>query len=398
MVFSEIDIVATARGKIIPSFGMQLIQPETVNTVENIYVEEGDRVNEGDLLIDFKKQGLVLEKKQAQQSIHVVLAEIFRLRTIKEFLKNKKKPELDKPDIPLNILITQEYLMNNQIEHFKKQASNLEARIKSKVEQKKSIEKETDKIKALIPYTKKKIQRLTPLVKKGMAFRDELDTYTEKLTEKSENIKIQEAELSRIDAEIKITETEKQKIEASFKQDIATHLSEAETRAAALEIELAKIEEHLKARRLYAPIDGIIHNLKVHTVNGVVQSGEIIMEVIPLNAKLEVEANVLNNDIGFINAGQEIKFKIDSFPFTKYGYIEGTVQKIELASVPHEQLGSVYPATVQLAQNSITANGRKISLIPGMTGTVDIKIGKRKIIEYILAPVLRYKDEAMKEK
>jgi multidrug efflux pump subunit AcrA (membrane-fusion protein) len=111
-----------------------------------------------------------------------------------------------------------------------------------------------------------------------------------------------------------------------------------------------------------------------------------------------LKVNVLNRDVGFVENGQSVKVKLDAFPFTKYGHIEGKVKRIDRASVQDEKLGEVYPSIIELAQSYIRIDGREVALIPGMTGTVDVRIGSRTLMEYLLAPVYRYKDEALRER
>ncbi|RXJ97334.1 hypothetical protein CRV00_00405 [Malaciobacter molluscorum] len=144
--------------------------------------------------------------------------------------------------------------------------------------------------------------------------------------------------------------------------------------------------------------NGTIYNLTNTNSGKVVQSGEIIMQLIPNDAPLEVEAKVLNKDIGFVKQGQRVKVKLDSFKFTKYGYINGKVINIEKASILDENLGEIYPVIIRLDKDKMKIDDKIVKLIPGMTCSVDIKIGKRRLIEYIISPMIRYKDEALREK
>jgi HlyD family type I secretion membrane fusion protein len=154
----------------------------------------------------------------------------------------------------------------------------------------------------------------------------------------------------------------------------------------------------VNSKSIYATEDGYIFNLNNSTSGRVVQSGEVIMELIPLSSPLEVEAKVLNRDIGFVSLGQKVNVKIDSFKFTKYGYIEGTVTNIEKSSTLDEKLGEIYRVMIELDSDKMKIDNQYIKLIPGMTCVVDIKIGTRRLMEYIISPMIRYKDEALREK
>ena len=122
------------------------------------------------------------------------------------------------------------------------------------------------------------------------------------------------------------------------------------------------------------------------------------MVIVPESATLELEAMVLNKDIGFVHEGQPVEIKLEAFPFTKYGVIDGEVAHIARDAVNDEKLGLVYPTRVLMKENTIRVSGRDVLLGPGMAATAEIRTGKRRLIEFFLAPLLRYKDEALRER
>ena len=122
------------------------------------------------------------------------------------------------------------------------------------------------------------------------------------------------------------------------------------------------------------------------------------MTIVPQNSLLQVEAKIMNQDVGFVKLGQEVSIKLDSFSFTKYGKLVGKVQHISSGGIEDPQMGMVYTSIIELKANEIEIDGEIFRLKPGMTVTVDIKTGKRKIIDYIIEPFLRYGDEALRER
>jgi len=141
-----------------------------------------------------------------------------------------------------------------------------------------------------------------------------------------------------------------------------------------------------------------VQQLAVHTRGGVVKAGDPLMVIVPESATLELEAMVLNKDIGFVHEGQPVEIKLEAFPFTKYGVIDGEVAHIARDAVNDEKLGLVYPTRVLMKENTIRVSGRDVLLGPGMAATAEIRTGKRRLIEFFLAPLLRYKDEALRER
>jgi HlyD family type I secretion membrane fusion protein len=137
-----------------------------------------------------------------------------------------------------------------------------------------------------------------------------------------------------------------------------------------------------------------VHELALLTVGAVVQAAQPLKKVVPADAVLEVEAKVVNRDIGFVVPGQEVQVKLDAFTFTRYGALPGRVAAISSDVVADETLGPVYRVRVALDRQAMEVDGRMVPLAPGMTATVDIRTGKRRLIDYLLAPVQRYRARA----
>ena len=182
-------------------------------------------------------------------------------------------------------------------------------------------------------------------------------------------------------------------------QEHAAALAEAETRAKSLSQELAKAENRASQQTLTAPIDGIVQQLAVHTVGGVVTPAQQLMVIAPREGLLEVEAWVDNKDIGFVNPEQEAEIKIEAFPFTRYGTIDGKILTLSKDAVPVEKVGLVYSARVSMARSTIQVeNDKEVYLSPGMNVTVEIKTGQRRLIEYFLSPLLQASRESIRER
>jgi hemolysin D len=192
---------------------------------------------------------------------------------------------------------------------------------------------------------------------------------------------------------------EAERARADKAQEFAAALSEAETRAHSLSREAAKATTRDTQQRLTAPIDGVVQQLAVHTVGGVVTPAQQLMVIAPEAGHLEIEAWIENKDIGFVSAGQEAEIKVEAFPFTRYGVIDGKVNNLSGDAVPIEKVGLVYTGRVSMNKSSIQVeNGREVKLTPGMAVSVEIKTGKRRLIEYFLSPLLRGVKEAARER
>ena len=161
--------------------------------------------------------------------------------------------------------------------------------------------------------------------------------------------------------------------------------------------ELTKARERNRLQRLAAPADGIVQQLDVHTIGGVVEAAKPLMIVVPEGA-LRMEAKVLNRDAGFVRAGQTVQVKLEAFPFTRYGSVPGRILSISRDAVQDKDIGPYYVARVALSRSDIHTEGGRAALGPGMSATADIRIGSRRIISYLIGPIREVGQEAARER
>ena len=204
-------------------------------------------------------------------------------------------------------------------------------------------------------------------------------------------------EQEAIDAQ-KSLQKQRAQADAEYRKTVFGQLADSEKRASGVEQDLIKAEQREKAQRLVSPIDGTVQQLAVHTVGGVVSPAQPLMAIVPDDDVLEVEARLLNSDFGFVKPVQRVEVKLDAFPFTKYGTLPGVLQSVSADSVQDEKLGLIYPIRVKLDRNKVDVDGQPITLAPGMATTVEIKTGSRRLIEFILSPVMRLHQESMRER
>lgn len=330
-IFGQIDIVAVAQGKIIPSDYSKVIQPLESGVIKKIHVQDGQHVTKGEVLIELDATVNSADRERFLNEHLAAQTEVARLRAL---LADRGSFDPPKGADPRYIAI-QRNRLRDQLSEFRALAAQAEA------------------------YK---------------------NLYAKQLVSKMQYL---DAERNR----------------AQKAQEHAAELSEAETRAISLAQELAKAETRTSQQTLTAPIDGVVQQLAVHTVGGVVTPAQQLMVIAPKEGLLEVEAWVDNKDIGFVNPEQEAEVKIEAFPFTRYGTIEGKILTLSKDAVPIEKVGLVYIARVNLAKSSIRVeNDKDIPLAPGMAVSVEIKTGQRRLIEYFLSPLLQASRESVRER
>jgi hemolysin D len=206
---------------------------------------------------------------------------------------------------------------------------------------------------------------------------------------------------------------------AEHRRGVFDELAKAEQKVASLSEDVVKAQQRTKLQRLTAPVDGVVQQLAVHTVGGVVTPGQALLVIVPINSHLEIEAMVSNRDIGFIHAGDEAEIKVDTFNFTRYGLLHGNVMSLSRDAVvrdkPQDKTGDkvqgaetgtsepkgqelVYTARISLDRAQMKIEDNLVNLSPGMALTVEIKTGSRTVIGYLLSPLLRYSHDSLRER
>ena len=398
LTFSQIDVIAPSLGKTIPSSRMILIQAKETSTIEKINVKNGQSVKKGDLLVEFRNNVENFDNSSMKAKYEtLLLKKIFLEEMLKYIDTNNKEKEIENNEISPNLLKLVNDKLNSHISSYYTEVKSLNAKIEKVVFEKKMIETEVKKLLKLLPFTQYKLEQMKKLVEKGLEPEISLKDLEEKYIEEKSNISIKEDEINKLSIQYEISKQELIQFKNNTKKELLEEFNKTTDELSSTLPEVNKSNYLLESKVIYAIEDGFIYNLNNGTSGRVVQSGEVIMELIPTSSPLEVEAKVLNRDIGFVHVGQEVKVKIDSFKFTKYGYIEGVVTNIAKSSILDEKLGEIYPVLIELKKDTMRIDDKNIKLIPGMTCSVDIKIGKRRLIEYIISPMIRYKDEALRE-
>ena len=174
--------------------------------------------------------------------------------------------------------------------------------------------------------------------------------------------------------------------------------AQADTRHAQLEADHIKASQRESQTKLTAPVAGIVQQLAIHSIGGVVTSAQPLMIVVPDSVTVTAEVSIANQDIGFVTAGQTADIKFETFAYTKYGTVPARVEVVTADAVTDEKKGSYYPAILTLSRKDMLVDGKRVNLSPGMNITAEIKTGRRRIIEYLLSPVQRAGSESLRER
>ncbi|MGV3654617.1 MAG: HlyD family type I secretion periplasmic adaptor subunit, partial [Noviherbaspirillum sp.] len=204
--------------------------------------------------------------------------------------------------------------------------------------------------------------------------------------------------LEEIAASLREGRAQRQALLAETRRTALDALSEGERNSASLQQELVKANQRGKLMDLTAPVDGTVQQLAVHTVGGVVTPAQPLMMLAPMDNPLEVEAYLENKDIGFVKPNQDAEVKVQSFPYTKYGTIPATVSHVSRDAIDDQKRGLIYAVRVKLQRAAVRVEDDMVKLTPGMAVSVEIKTGRRRVIEYFLDPLQQYRQESLRER
>lgn len=394
----RVDVVAVASGRTLPAANVKLIQPMEIAVVRAIHVRNGQRVRRGQLLIELDPTAATADEAQAAQGLLASRIAEARNDALLAHLQGRPAVFHAPPGTPPGIAATQSELIRSKVAEYEAQRTSLTQQRAQRAAELRGALAQIASLRQTLPLIDQQLSARRDLTERGHFSRLRLLEYEQLRIEHIQNIEVQESTAERARASIANIEADMRSLREHFAAESATELSTAETDSSLRTEELRKSARRRQLQQLRAPVDGIVQQLAVHTVGGVVQPAQPLMVVVPAATEIEVEAQVLNKDIGFVHEGQQVRVKLEAFPFTDYGWIEGIVETISRDAVEDEHLGLVYSARIRLLSNHIDVGARRQPIGPGMAVQAEIRTGRRRIIQYLLSPISQTVSEAGRER
>jgi membrane fusion protein, hemolysin D len=409
-VCGRVDIVAVAQGKIVPAGNIKAVQPAQLGIVRKLYVREGERVTAGQLLIELDPTVNDADRERLEGQIGAASSERKRLRFFADAIEQERVPELPEgavasvsfgmnggsiPDgedrLQGRILVDQweEYLAVRRLAQEELAANDAEqAAGKANIE----------KLRSILPLVRERASATKKMVDRDLAPRLKWNELEQQRIETARQIDILMNRQRQLVANAGKIEQDLKVQLARMRKAVHMRIAELDAELYGLEQELVKAKILTSRQRLASPVTGIVHQLAVHTIGGVVKPAEPLMWIVPDDTALEVEAWINNRDIGFVKTDDAVEVKIETFPFTKYGTLAGRLADISHDAVSDETHGLVYKARILLERTAIRVDGRQARLEPGMAVTAEIRTGNRRLVEFLMSPLLRYRDDFAHER
>ena len=435
-IFGKLDIVAVAQGKTSLGGRSKTIQALETAVVERINVKDGQTVKKGDVLMELAGIGSDSDYNRSLEALRAAYLNKWRSETLLAAIENGHSPRLsssidtDKQgnnhqdakqvasapqglqaasettslkqqiiaSIPQSAIIEAQTLVLNQYQAWSTKDQQLASVKEQRKAERTSTQAQISKLAAMTQIEGQRVSDYRELVAQDYLAKHSLLEQESKYIQAKNDLASQQSTLQQITQAIKQAEDERILNTQTIKRDTLDVLRQANEQIGQLEPEAAKAEQRKQLLTLTAPVDGTVQQLAMHTIGGVVTAAQPIMVIVPSEDKLEIEAIVPNKDIGFVQVGQEVVVKIESFPYTRYGYLTGKVKTVSFDAVENKDLGLVYTAIVSLDKDTLNIEGKPVRLDAGMNATAEIKTGKRSVISYLLSPLQTKVDESLRER
>jgi hemolysin D len=390
----QIDIIATAQGKIIASGYSKVIQPSESGVIASIHVIDGAVVRRGDVLIELDPTQNRADHDRASNEYRAAKVDAARLRAL-----IAGRSTLDEPaEGHSQYLALQQQLLRDQLSEFQARVGAAQDLIRQRKAALEETKENVRRLESTVPMQTERANTFRILFEQEAASKLDFLQAEQQRIDKTQELAGQRNKLLQDAAALSEAQHKYTVTVNEFQQGKQAELSNLETKAASLLQEVTKAGKKTDLQRLTSPIDGVVQQLAVHTVGGVVTPAQQLMVVVPHDHPVEVEAQVENKDVGFVREGQQVEIKVETFLFTLYGTIPGRVLSVSDDAAPIEKVGLVYPTRVRMDRSTIQVDGKQVNLSPGMAVTVEIKTGKRRLIEYLLSPLLKSVKESLRER
>lgn len=398
LVLGQIDIVATAPGKIIPAENIKMIQPADAGVVRQILVHDGDRVKKGQPLVILDPTASSAELEQARKAFETAELDAARGRAVLNALNGQ--PFIFQAPSGTSPLVAETHrsLAAAQLQQiqsgFSAGGASSAAASASAAEARINLAKLTE----TIPLLREQLAANEKLLAKGFVSKLRVIEMRRQYLSAIRDREIASSTMAGAGAQAASASAGAAQTSAQLRADLLSQVNKAESDVVLRREELIKAERRANLQRLVSPVDGTVAQLAIHTEGGVVESAKPIMAIVPSGGQLVAEVKLLNSDIGFVQQGQEVAIKLDAFPFTRHGTIKGKVLSISSDAVIDEKLGPVYVTRVALSKMKVDRGDREVPILPGMVATADIKTGRRSFMSYLLSPIEQATQEAARER
>ncbi|PFH10881.1 hemolysin D [Collimonas sp. PA-H2] len=398
-IIGKVDVVAVAQGKIVPNGNSKVIQPLEAGIVKAILVSNGQHVNAGQVMIELDPTEAAADVGKSRTARIDAMLTAKRAQALLDAQRDNKPPQLPPiPDARPERQHDVQRLAEGAFIEYRSKLTSLRAELQKREHELQTTRQKILGVEQTLPIARAEETDYQSLLGQNYVPRHAALEKQQTRIQAEQDLASQQSYARQLADGISEQRQDIETAIAQFRREQLDALNQAQQQLAQVQGDEAKSTQRQTQTHLNAPVSGTVQQLDIHTVGGVVKPAQELLVLVPDDAGLEIEVQILNQDIGFVRPGQDAAIKLDAFPYTHYGTLPGKVISISQDAVKDDKLGLIYPARIKLFKATIVADGKTESLTPGMASSVEIKTEQRRIIEYLLTPLLRYRSEALRER
>lgn len=385
----KVDIVVSARGKVIPVGEVKSLQPLNAGVVHSILVSTGDHVLKGQILMEIDPSEIDPELESMKAGLKQAELEIIRLEALlaqKEFNPGSKDIDTSLFEIQNKIYLSEKMKLLKQVFIMKESLAQLDEKLASE-------KRVVGKSEYLLNVCAEKLQRLQQV--RDIISRDEYDQAEKECKENESQLDSSRHRVEELKANISQVQGELELSSSIERNRLLSELADVKTKFLNLYAKIKRADFVSRRQQIKSPVNGYVSQLFVHTIGGVVTPAEKLGLIVPDESKLVVKALIQNKDVGFIAQEMPVSIKVDAFSFQKYGILDGKVLQVAKDSMEDQNSGLVYEVYIEPLEPYLIVDGVETPISTGMSVTAEIKVGKRRIIEFFIYPLIRYLDEGI---
>ncbi len=395
----QVDIVATAHGRVIASGKTKTVQAFETASVSAIHVHEGQVVQAGELLLELNATAAMADMQRLGGEWQAARLQMRQAQALYAAWKTNREPQLQRDSelSPAQIGGAQQQISATFHEYVAKRAT-LEAEIARYQAELQATHALRHKLEQSLPITRQRAIDFAALSQKNFVSRHAWQEKEQARIEQEGELAVQISRVQEIGAALNEGQSKRASLVAESAKLWLANAAEAQQRAASLQQEWRKAQLHQELMQIRAPIAGTVQQLAVSTLGGVVTPAQALMMIVPDDAPVEIDALLENKDVGFVVAHQSVEVKVEAFPYTRYGVLRGSVVRVSRDAIADDQRGLNYLVRVRLLDARMHVKGRALALSPGMAVSAEIQTGRRRVIDYLLSPLSEHLNESLRER
>ncbi|OOF14683.1 MULTISPECIES: HlyD family type I secretion periplasmic adaptor subunit [unclassified Salinivibrio] len=411
---AQLDKVTVGQGKVIPSSQLQVVQNLEGGLVKELLVKEGDTVARGQRLILIDDTLFRSDFREREQELNGLRADEIRIRALLESVQINDTAALEEwrdsiilnrqpLQVPSDLAAARPGLVNQAQASYQEQLSNIQnqlyvtaQKIRQKEQELIELESRIDNLEQSLEFAQEELNITRPLAEEGVVPQIDLIKLQRQLNDTQRELSSAQLSLPSVVSSMREAVFQRLDVALTFRTEQQETLNQVEQQIASMTEGKVSLQDRVARTVVTSPVDGTVKKLHVNTVGGVIQPGMDIIEIVPSEDNLLIEAKIAPQDIAFLRPGLEAVVKFSAYDFTVYGGLNGQLETISADTIQDEEGNSFYLVKVRTEKNNI-GDAETLPIIPGMTASVDIITGKRSVLDYLINPIVRAQNTALRE-